>query len=199
MSTRWWFPFDGMEEMLFKRAPDGYVYRAPNPWLFIGGQYYLLNEQQKTEVAARHRRNGRYLTMAMVVAIGAGVIIGSPWFDTHPIAMLLGAVMVGFAIGFAFNAYLAHAVRPILAGLEPTTQRITRRDALATQITVFSGQKILAFGLLSLALFALSVATPLVTSTGWNAMSIVGTVLFGATTLYWAAMYIAKRKRSVAC
>ena len=30
-------------------------------------------------------------------------------------------------------------------------------------------------------------------------MSIVGTVLFGATTLYWAAMYIAKRRRAVAC
>ena len=30
-------------------------------------------------------------------------------------------------------------------------------------------------------------------------MSIVGAVLFGATTLYWAAMYIAKRRRTVAC
>ena len=61
MSTRWWFPFDGMEEMMFKRAPEGYVYRAPNPWLFVGGKYYLLNEQQKTEIAARHRRVARYL------------------------------------------------------------------------------------------------------------------------------------------
>ena len=76
------------------------------------------------------------------------MIIGAPWFDTHPIAMLLGAIVIGFAIGFVFNAYLAYAVRPILAGLEPTTQRITRREALATQVTVFSGQKIIAFGLL---------------------------------------------------
>ena len=199
MSTRWWFPFDGMEEMMFKRAPEGYVYRAPNPWLFVGGKYYLLNEQQKTEIAARHRSVGRYLAMAMLVTIGAGVIIGAPWFDTRPVAMLLGAIVIGFAIGFVFNAYLAHTVRSVLAGLEPTEQRITRRVAIATQITVFSSRKIMAFGLLSLALFALSVATPLVTSSGWNVMSIVGAVLFGATTLYWAAMYIAKRRRTVAC
>ena len=157
MSTRWWFPFDGMEEMMFKRAPEGYVYRAPNPWLFVGGKYYLLNEQQKTEIAARHRSVGRYLAMAMLVTIGAGVIIGAPWFDTRPVAMLLGAIVIGFAIGFVFNAYLAHTVRSVLAGLEPTEQRITRREAIATQITVFSSRKIMAFGLLSLALFALSV------------------------------------------
>jgi hypothetical protein len=188
-----------MEEMMFKRAPEGYVYRAPNPWLFVGGKYYLLNERQKTEIAARHRSVGRYLAMAMLVTIGAGVIIGAPWFDTRPVAMLLGAIVIGFAIGFVFNAYLAHTVRSVLAGLEPTEQRITRREAIATQITVFSSRKIMAFGLLSLALFALSVATPLVTSSGWNVMSIVGAVLFGATTLYWAAMYIAKRRRTVAC
>ncbi len=199
MSTRWWFPFDGMEEMLFKRAPEGYVYRAPNPWLFVGGQYYLLNEQQKTEIAARHRRIARYLAMAMLVTIGAGVIMAAPWFDTHPLAMLAGAVVIGLVIGFAFNAYLARTIRPILAGLEPTTQRITRREALATQVTVFSGRKIMFFGLLSLALFALSVMDALVTSAGWGVMSITGALLFGSATLYWAAMYIAKRKRSVAC
>jgi len=113
--------------------------------------------------------------------------------------MLAGAVVIGLVIGFAFNAYLARTIRPILAGLEPTTQRITRREALATQVTVFSGRKIMFFGLLSLALFALSVMDALVTSAGWGVMSITGALLFGSATLYWAAMYIAKRKRSVAC
>jgi len=56
MSSRWWFPFDGMEEMSFKRVPEGWVYRAPNPWLFGRGRYYLLNEKQKSEVAGHHRR-----------------------------------------------------------------------------------------------------------------------------------------------
>ena len=81
----------------------------------------------------------------------------------------------------------------------PTTRRITQREALATQIMVFSGRKIMLFGLLSLALFALSVTDALVTSAGWGVMSITGALLFGAATLYWAAIYIAKRKRSVAC
>ena len=112
---------------------------------------------------------------------------------------LLQAVTEGLVIGFAFNAYLAHTVRSVLAGLEPTTQRITRREAIATQITVFSGRTMIAFGLLSLALFALSVTDALVTSAGWGVMSITGALLFGSATLYWAAMYIAKRRRAVAC
>ena len=55
MSSRWWFPFDGMEEMSFKRVPEGWVYRVPNPWLLGRSRYYLVSEKQKSEIAGHHR------------------------------------------------------------------------------------------------------------------------------------------------
>src|SRR5712691_4345649 len=34
MSRHWWNPFDGMEELTFRPVEGGYLYAAPNPWLF---------------------------------------------------------------------------------------------------------------------------------------------------------------------
>jgi hypothetical protein len=63
MSSRWWFPFDGMEEMSFKRVPEGWVYRVPNPWLLGRSRYYLVSEKQKSEIAGHHRRMWLFLLL----------------------------------------------------------------------------------------------------------------------------------------
>ena len=56
MARRWWFSFDGMEEVAFKPRADGFVYCPPNPWLFGRNRYYLVNEAQKSDLARLHRR-----------------------------------------------------------------------------------------------------------------------------------------------
>ncbi len=196
MSSRWWFPFNGMEEMSFKRVPDGWVYRAPNPWLFGSGRYYLLNEKQKSEITGRHRRMWRFLFFAILAVVVAGVpLIPSGLDEQRSVAMLAATVLVEVVIGFVSNAYLYRAVRPIVAGLEPTTQRITRGEAFKTQLAVFSRGYILFLGFASLALFALS-ALPALTSGGWDLWSLCGVLLFGTGALYWFALYIAKRRQS---
>ena len=35
---------------LFKETPGGYLFRAPNPWLFGAGKHYLANEAQRAEI-----------------------------------------------------------------------------------------------------------------------------------------------------
>ncbi len=199
MNNRWWFPFTGMEELSFKRVPDGWVYRAPNPWLFGSARYYLLDEAQKSEIAGHHRRAWRFLWLAIVVIVAASVPMTASDLDApRSFAVLAGNMLIGLVVGMISNGYLCRAIRPVVASLRPTTQRITRGEAIERQIAVFSGRYILFFGLLSSALFALTALPPLLTSAGWDAWSVCGALLFGPGAVYWFALYVAKRKRAAA-
>lgn len=199
MSSRWWFPFDGMEEMSFKRVPEGWVYRAPNPWLLGRSRYYLVSEKQKSEIAGHHRRMWLFLLLGIAVIAAVGAPLTLAGFDEQQVVLSLAtAALLGLIVGFVANAWLCRTIRPIIADLPPTTQRITQSEVLNTQIAVFSRGYLLFFGSLSLLLFALIALQPLLTSAGWDARSLCGAMLFGAGTIYWFALYIAKRRQSVA-
>ena len=199
MSSRWWFPFDGMEEMSFKRVPEGWVYRVPNPWLLGRSRYYLVSEKQKSEIAGHHRRMWLFLLLGIAVIAAVGAPLTLAGFDEQQVVLSLAtAALLGLIVGFVANAWLCRTIRPIIADLPPTTQRITQSEVLNTQIAVFSRGYMLFFGSLSLLLFALIALQPLLTSAGWDARSLCGALLFGAGTIYWFALYIAKRRQSVA-
>jgi hypothetical protein len=199
MSSRWWFPFDGMEEMSFKRVPEGWVYRIPNPWLLGRSRYYLVSEKQKSEIAGHHRRMWLFLLLGIAVIAAVGAPLTLAGFDDQQVVLSLAtAALLGLIVGFVANAWLCRTIRPIIADLTPTTQRITQSEVLNTQIAVFSRGYLLFFGSLSLLLFALIALQPLLTSAGWDARSLCGALLFGAGTIYWFALYIAKRRQSVA-
>lgn len=199
MSSRWWFPFDGMEEMSFKRVPEGWVYRVPNPWLLGRSRYYLVSEKQKSEIAGHHRRMWLFLLLGIAVIAAVGAPLTLAGFDEQQVVLSLAtAALLGLIVGFVANAWLCRTIRPIIADLTPTTQRITQSEVLNTQIAVFSRGYLLFFGSLSLLLFALIALQPLLTSAGWDARSLCGALLFGAGTIYWFALYIAKRRQPVA-
>jgi hypothetical protein len=199
MSSRWWFPFDGMEEMSFKRVPEGWVYRIPNPWLLGRSRYYLVSEKQKSEIAGHHRRMWLFLLLGIAVIAAVAAPLTLAGFDEQQVVLSLAtAALLGLIVGFVANAWLCRTIRPIIADLTPTTQRITQSEVLNTQIAVFSRGYLLFFGSLSLLLFALIALQPLLTSAGWDARSLCGAMLFGAGTIYWFALYIAKRRQSVA-
>jgi hypothetical protein len=169
MSSRWWFPFDGMEEMSFKRVPEGWVYRVPNPWLLGRSRYYLVSEKQKSEIAGHHRRMWLFLLLGIAVIAAVGAPLTLAGFDEQQVVLSLAtAALLGLIVGFVANAWLCRTIRPIIADLTPTTQRITQSEVLNTQIAVFSRGYLLFFGSLSLLLFALIALQPLLTSAGWG-------------------------------
>jgi hypothetical protein len=188
-----------MEEMSFKRVPEGWVYRVPNPWLLGRSRYYLVSEKQKSEIAGHHRRMWLFLLLGITVIAAVGAPLTLAGFDEQQVVLSLAtAALLGLIVGFVANAWLCRTIRPIIADLTPTTQRITQSEVLNTQIAVFSRGYLLFFGSLSLLLFALIALQPLLTSAGWDARSLCGAMLFGAGTIYWFALYIAKRRQSVA-
>jgi hypothetical protein len=188
-----------MEEMSFKRVPEGWVYRAPNPWLLGRSRYYLVSEKQKSEIAGHHRRMWLFLLLGIAVIAAVGAPLTLAGFDEQQVVLSLAtAALLGLIVGFVANAWLWRTIRPIIADLPPTTQRIAQSEVLNTQIAVFSRGYLLFFGSLSLLLLALIALQPLLTSAGWDARSLCGALLFGAGTIYWFALYIAKRRQSVA-
>jgi hypothetical protein len=52
---------DVRETTMFKEVPEGFVFRAPNPWVFGRARFYLANAAQKAEllsiVTARSKRS----------------------------------------------------------------------------------------------------------------------------------------------
>lgn len=190
-----WSPFERMEELSFKRVPEGWVFQAPNPRLVGPRRHYLVNDAQKAELAACLRRMWRLLLIAIIAVVLAGVPVSAALgLDGRPVAMLVAACFLGLAVGVLVTWSALRPMQRLLAGLAPTDQRITQRDALATQMRLFSRGYLSFYGLLSLALFLLAVSQPHLSSTGWDLTSILGAVLFGASTLYWLAIYIAKRR-----
>ena len=146
MSSRWWFPFDGMEEMSFKRVPEGWVYRAPNPWLLGRSRYYLVSEKQKSEIAGHHRRMWLFLLLGIAVIAAVGAPLTLAGFDDQQVVLSLAtAALLGLIVGFVANAWLCRTIRPIIADLPPTTQRIAQSEVLNTQIAVFSRGYLLVF------------------------------------------------------
>ena len=195
MRSRWWFPFDRMAEFSFSRLPDGWLYCAPNPWLLGPRRYFVVDEEQKCALAAEFRRAWRFLFVGIIVVIGVMMPMAMPAQDYGPFTRLVAACIAGLIVGSAFNAYLCRRLRPIVAELRPTTQRITRGAMFHAQAAVLSRGSIVFFGLSSLALFALTALPPLLTSARFDALSLCGALLFGAGAIYWLALYIVQRRR----
>ena len=193
--NRWWLPFAGMEELSFKRTPEGWVFQAPNWWLIGPRRHYLVNEAQKSKIAAQLRRMWTMVLLVIIALIAIGLPLSKSLIgDKNPIAMLGAFFLCGAVAGMMVSAYTIRRLRRVIAGLELTTQRITQREAILGQARIFSRARIAFFALLSLALLALQLLNPVVFAAGWSTISVVGVTLFGATTIYWFALLIAKSR-----
>jgi hypothetical protein len=199
MSRQWWNPFDGMEELTFRPVEGGFLYRAPNPWLFGRFRYYFVNAEQKATLASAHRTMMRQTFWTIVLGAGACGPLAGAFMPSHSNAQQLAylgvAALVGLAIGLVLNALLLHRVNPIIATLTPSSERITRRDMVGIQATTFSRRYVLGFTALSFVMLALSAARPIFDPAGRDLLAIFGVILFGFTTVYWCAVYIAKCRR----
>jgi len=202
MPRHWWNPFDGMEELTFRPVEGGdYLYAAPSPWLFGGKQHYVVNAQQKAALASVHRTMMRYVFWTIVVGAAtcaplAGMFLPSH-SNTQQLAFLGIVTLMSLAVGIALNALLLRRLKPIIATLTPSNERITRRDMFGTQTTMFSRGYVLGFTVLSFVMLALSAARPILDPAGRDLMAVFGIILFGLTTIYWCAVCIAQCRRGV--
>src|SRR5271169_627820 len=114
---------------MFKPVPGGYVFRAPNPRVFWGRRFYLVNETQRAEllsiVAARglQRARGYIFLIALIGLIfSATMIVAYASGHRGPTARD-AVVLLGLLPFYLYGALvisiwpIAHRLEPILAGL----------------------------------------------------------------------------------
>jgi hypothetical protein len=74
----------GIDEMSFKRTPDGWVFQSPGILAPFGyGSHYLVSESQKEAIAARLRRMWAWTLGLIAIAAGTAPII----VDNFPLAL----------------------------------------------------------------------------------------------------------------
>jgi len=198
MARHWWHPFDGMQELSFKPVPEGYLYRAPSPWLFGPTRHYVVTEQQKAALALHHRAMLQQAFWLIIAMAALAAPLASLFPPTEGIRFISASILIGLAIGLSLNALLVHKVRPIIAGLTPSAERITQRDMFGKQAQTFSRRYVLGFAALSFVMLALSAARPIFDPAGRDIIAIIGVVLFGLATIYWCALYVAQCWREAA-
>jgi len=128
-----------IDAMLFKPAPGGFIYRAPNPWIFGRADHYIVSEQQKAELLEMLVAR-RPVLRGVVVIVGIllwGTAMGAVgWaFSGHEDASVGDAVIMILATFAALFLALhltlrskLRRVQPILAAATPTTAAITSGD-----------------------------------------------------------------------
>lgn len=130
--ARW---YEGAEESAFKPTAGGYVFQLPSlTWPFGRPAAYLVDEAQKAALAAclRRQRLQTLLVMMvfMLISLGLGVVIGvsGALARLSPAGFAAGFIatfLVVIAIALLPYFYALRAMRPLLAGVPRTDERIT--------------------------------------------------------------------------
>lgn len=127
------------KSVVFKPVAGGWVYRAPNPWVFGDAPHYLVDDTQKAEIEMIVVPR-RPVLLGIIIALGifawVFAIGGLVWLisgDEDPTTADVIAIAALTAISLLAAIPLANWIQrrrlePILAGLPPAQERITFAD-----------------------------------------------------------------------
>ena len=126
--------------VVFKPVPGGYVYRPPTPWLFGSRAHHLVTDKQKAALLALYSASTRPVVRTIRISSAAlTAVLGtalSLWarhsgYDVPGLFSLIVMVAMIASIYLASAAgrgVLVQRLRPILATLPPTNERITASE-----------------------------------------------------------------------
>jgi len=141
----------------FKKTPEGYLFRAPTPWLFGAGKHYLANDAQRAEILEL----GRVRHPVVYALVFALVIIACPAGSTLLVYLLsghaepAGADIAAIAILTSLSLLTSllivarlrlRRLRPILMRLPRSQKSLTLRDIQTMQLQAISLKKLLILG-----------------------------------------------------
>jgi hypothetical protein len=149
--------YEGAEEAAFKPVAGGYIFQPPSLcWPFARSPGYLVNEAQKTEFLACLRRQRRQVFLLLVVyaliGLGLSVVAGMTGAalrisTAQFIAVLTVTALAVVPIAILPHIHLMRTMRPLLAGLPRTDERITLRDQLRSLSAAISGRLLVLGGI----------------------------------------------------
>jgi hypothetical protein len=186
----------GVEEALFKRVGDGWIFSAPNPWTFGRRHSYLVNDAQKAELAMRVRRGRYFRLLAIIPMFGlplatfllAPSLLRAPSITTWVLFALFVAVA---SVAMNLCDYLP--VRPLLVGLPRTTERIGLVEMHGRQAQAMSVKALATIALIEL-VACLAVAAQWLTSVRGNPFMLVTAAIFGLMGILFLRMLFVRLK-----
>jgi hypothetical protein len=132
--------YEGAEEAAFKPTAGGYVFQPPSLlWPFVRPRGFVVDAAQKAVLAALLRRQRRLILLVVVAYVLIGLALGvaiamlavaqrlSP---AELVAVAAVTVLAVIPIVIAPHLYLVRAMRPLLANLPRTDERITVSEQL---------------------------------------------------------------------
>jgi hypothetical protein len=186
----------GVEEALFKRVVDGWIFSAPNPWTFGRRHSYLVNDAQKAELAMRVRRGRYFRLLAIIPMFGlplatfllAPSLLRAPSITTW---VLFALFVVVASVAMNLCDYLP--VRPLLVGLPRTKERIGLVEMHGRQTQAMSVKALATITLIEL-LACLAVAARWLTSVRGNPFMLVTAAIFGLMGMLFLRMLFVRLK-----
>jgi hypothetical protein len=121
----------------FKPVSGGYVYRAPNNWLFGSAEHFLVTEEQKAAILATVTSTIRpvlwitgisWIALSVLLAMALSLWAYRAGYYASGLDVVSAMIAIMLSIYPAFlisRQLLLHRLRPILAILPPTNERIT--------------------------------------------------------------------------
>jgi hypothetical protein len=147
------------EESSFKPVAGGYVFQAPHPWLFARSRTYLVNDAERTAIAACIRRRQKLMLVLLAVLFpvmfGLIALLMLVFHLPSPLVITLVSVLILVPLIGIPHLCLVRCLAPLLAGLPRTDQRITWREQFARSADAVP-PTVLKVGLASAALMLLA-------------------------------------------
>ena len=128
---------------IFKPTAGGYVYRAPNTWLIGSSDHYLVDDGHKAQITSTISGASSAVLWATTIlwlglscALVAGSVIGAYRLGYHQPALAGALTVITMLLSFVIallvsRQLLRRRLRPILANLPKTQERLTNADARA--------------------------------------------------------------------
>jgi hypothetical protein len=191
----------GIDEMSFKHTPDGWVFQSPSILAPFGyGSHYLVSDSQKEAIAARLRRMWAWTLVLIAIAAGTAPII----VDNFPLALpqsTIGKMLVYTGVLIVLTLGLVSwqiwAIRPLLAGAQPTTERISFAERMHTQVAAAKTWYVVTIEV-ALLLFCVTAGISMLTAASW--LEFFGWLLslcfFAALVVYYTMIVVLKLRRN---
>lgn len=134
------------EAIAFKAVPGGYVFQLPNEWLIGPSRQFLVNETQKAEISASLLPYVRWFAEFTVIE-WLGLTLPAVMGVSFAFAISMGnrsslfaylVFMLVFAWSIAATIAGMRSIRPTLATLPPSPERITVFESIRCRIQFVS-------------------------------------------------------------
>jgi hypothetical protein len=149
--------YEGAEQAAFKPVAGGYVFQPPSlRWPFVHPRCYLVNEAQKDELIAclRRQRQQTFFVVMVIALAGLGLAavlaMAGPATRISPkefAAVFLVTMLAVTPLAILPHVKLMRTIKPLLADLPRTDERITFGDQLHTLAAAISVPLLLLGGI----------------------------------------------------